>query len=302
MSRASDLFPLWALLCAGAAWTWPAPFAALRPAIEPLLGVVMFGMGITLTWSDLARVARRPGLLAFGMALQYGIMPAAGWLTARALGLGPELAAGVILVGCCPGGTASNVISWLARADVPLSVALTALSTALAVVATPLLTDLYTGRAVEVDVAGMMLSIARIVVAPVALGVLVNQRLGARLGGLRAAFPLLSVAAIALIIAIVVALSHARLAETSAAVLAAVALHNGLGLAGGYTLPRLARLPEAQCRTLSIEVGMQNSGLAVALAVAHFTPLAALPGALFSVWHNLSGSLLAAFWARRPRV
>jgi BASS family bile acid:Na+ symporter len=219
---------------------------------------------------------------------------------ATALGLPVELAAGLILVGSCPGGTASNVICYLARADVALSISLTAVSTVLAVGATPLLTRFWVGTAVEVDVAGMVASIFRIVLVPVTLGVLVNARFGARLGPLERGLPALSVAAIVLIIAIVVALSHGRLAELSAVLLVSVVLHNALGLAAGYALPWLLRLPEAQRRTLAVEVGMQNSGLGVALAVEHFTALAALPGAVFSVWHNLSGSLLAAVWSRRP--
>lgn len=297
--RVADLFPLWAALFAGAAWLAPGAFAPLRPAIEPLLGIVMFGMGVTLAPRDFAGVGRRPWMLGFGAALQFGIMPLAAWGVARALALDPELAAGLVLVGSCPGGTASNVICYLARADVALSIALTALSTVLAVAATPLLTDLYLGRSVAVDVAGMMRSILQVVIAPVALGVALNAWLGPRLRRARALLPLVSMAAIVAIIAIVVALSHARLARVSAAAGLAVVLLNALGLAGGYAVPKLLRVPEAQCRTLAIEVGMQNSGLGVALAVAHFSPLAAVPGALFSVWHNLSGSLLASFWARR---
>ena len=302
LKRATDLFPVWAILFATAAWRWPGLFVPLGPAIVPLLGVVMFGMGVTLTGREFADVGRRPALLLFGAALQFGIMPLAAFGVARALDLDAQLAAGLVLVGCCPGGTASNVISYLARADVALSIALTALSTLLSVVATPLLTELYVGRTVEVDVTGMIGSIFGIVIVPVTLGVAANAWLGGRLERVKSAFPLLSVAAIVLIIAIVLALSHERLRELTGLVVLAVALHNTLGLAGGYALPRLVGLPERQCRTLSIEVGMQNSGLGVALALQYFSALAALPGALFSIWHNLSGSLLASFWSRRPEV
>jgi len=302
LRRGIDLFPVWAVLFAGAAWAAPGAFAPLRPAIVPLLGVVMFGMGATLTPRDFAAVARRPGLLGFGLALQYGAMPLAAWLVAGALDLSPQLTAGLVLVGSCPGGTASNVITYLARGDVALSIALTALSTAAAVVATPLLTALYVGRTVEVDVLGMIGSVFRIVIVPVALGMAANVWLGRRLEPLVRFFPLVSVAAIVVIIAIVVALSHERLVAVSGSLLLAVALHNALGLGAGYGAGRLARRPEAQCRALAVEVGMQNSGLAVALAVQFFSPLAALPGALFSVWHNLTGSLLASRWARRRRL
>jgi len=269
-------------------------FAPGRPAIVPLLGLIMFGMGATLTVADFAAVVRRPARLALGALLQFGGMPALAWLVARALDLPPELATGLVLVGACPGGTASNVICFLARADVALSITLTAVSTVAAVVATPLLTELWVGAAVDVDVPGMIASIFRIVLVPVTLGVAVNTWAGERLAPVRRVFPLVSVAAIVLVIAIVVALSHERLAELSA-----VALHNAGGLALGYGASALLGLPEAQRRTLAVEVGMQNSGLGVALAVTHFTPLAALPGAVFSVWHNLTGSLLAAVWSRR---
>lgn len=299
LRRATDLFPLWAVLFSLAAWWAPGLFAPARPAIVPLLGVIMFGMGATLTLADFAEVARRPGLLALGTALQFGGMPALAWLVARTLGLGPELATGLVLVGACPGGTASNVICYLARADVALSITLTAVSTVLAVLATPLLTELWVGASVEVDVPGMIASIFRIVLVPVALGVAVNTWLGERIAPLARFFPLVSVAAIVLVIAIVVALSADRLAELSAMLLAAVALHNAAGLGLGYGVAAALRLPEAKRRTLAVEVGMQNSGLGVALAVKHFGALAALPGALFSIWHNLSGSLLASLWSRR---
>lgn len=297
--RLTDLFPLWAVLFATAAAWRPEVFAPLRPAIVPLLGLVMFGMGATLLPRDFAGVVRRPAALALGTLLQFGGMPALAFATARLLALPQELAVGLVLVGSCPGGTASNVICYLARADVALSITLTAVSTLLAVVATPLLTGFWVGTEVDVDVVGMMASIFRIVLVPVTLGVALNAWLGARLAPVKTFLPLVSVAAIALIIAIVVALSRERLAELSGLLVAAVALHNAAGLVLGYGACALLGLPESQRRTLSIEVGMQNSGLAVALAVKHFSALAALPGALFSVWHNLSGSLLAAFWSRR---
>ncbi len=303
LQRATDLFPVWALAVSATAWFAPDVFVPLRPAIVPLLGVIMFGMGITLAARDFRAVTQRPAALGLGVALQFAVMPAAAFAVARLLGLDPQLTAGLVLVGSCPGGTASNVIAFLANADVALSITLTALSTLLAVVATPLLADLYVGRSVDVDVVSMIGSVLRIVLVPVALGVATNTWLGARLGGfesVKRVFPLVSVAAICLIIGIVLALSHQRLAELSVLVVAAVVLHNGLGLAAGYALPRLLGQPERVCRTLAIEVGMQNSGLGVALAVQYFSPLAALPGALFSIWHNLSGSLLAALWSRRP--
>jgi len=299
IATATTLFPLWALAACAAAWVWPGPFAALEPAIVPLLGVVMFGMGATLTAGSFAAALRRPGVVALGVALQYLVMPLAGWAVATLAGLPPLAAAGVILVGSCPGGTASNVICYLARGDVALSITLTAASTLLAAWATPLLTWLYAGTRIEVPVAAMMGDIALVVLVPVGLGVLANTLWHDRIARLRRLMPLVSVAAIALIIAIIVALTRERLAAVGAAVAAAVVAHNGLGLALGYAAARLAGLDRRLARTLAIEVGMQNSGLGVALAAKHFGPVAALPGALFSVWHNLTGSALAAWWSRR---
>ncbi len=299
IATATTLFPLWALAACAAAWLWPAPFAALKPAIVPLLGVVMFGMGATLTAASFAEALRRPGTVALGVALQYLVMPAAGWAAATLAGLPPALAAGLILVGSCPGGTASNVICYLARGDVALSITLTAVSTLLAAWATPLLTWLWAGARVEVPVAAMMRDAAAIVLVPVALGMLANTLWHRRLARVRRAMPLVSVVAIALIIAIIVALTRERLAAVGPPLAAAVALHNALGLALGYAAARMLGLERRLARTLAIEVGMQNSGLGVALAAKHFGALAALPGALFSVWHNLTGSALAAWWSRR---
>jgi len=294
------LFPVWAVIGTALALLWPEYLTPLAPAIVPLLGVVMFGMGLTMTAQDFIEVARRPLLIASGTAMQFGIMPLAAWSVGHALGLPPELLAGLILVGACPGGTASNVITYLARGDVALSISMTTVSTLLAVLMTPALTWLYVGRSVPVPVAPMLLSIFNVVILPVVAGVVINRLWGARLAKVSGSFPAISVAAIVVIIAIVVALNAGRMAELAGPVAIAVVLHNGLGLAGGYGLARLCGFDTRVCRTIAIEVGMQNSGLGVALANQFFSATAALPGALFSVWHNLSGSLLAGYWARRP--
>ena len=292
-------FPLLALLGALFAWLFPAPLVPARPLIVPLLGLVMFGMGITLTVDSFAAVLRRPLPVALGVLLQFLLMPLLGWLLSAAFGLAPMLAAGVILLGSCPGGTASNVICYLARGDVALSITLTAVSTLLAVLATPLLTWLYVGERVPVPVAALLLSTVKIVLLPVLLGVLANRWLGRRLAPVRHWFPLLSIAAILFIIAIIVALNHAQLAGLGAGVVLVVAVHNLGGLLLGYWVPRLLKRSRTECRTLAIEVGMQNSGLAVALASQHFAAVAALPGTVFSVWHNLSGAWLASRWGGR---
>ncbi|MGE0652400.1 MAG: bile acid:sodium symporter family protein [Alphaproteobacteria bacterium] len=292
------LFPLWALLGAGAALVWPEAIAAGRPAIVPLLGLVMFGMGLTLAPRDFVAVAKRPSHVALGTALQFGIMPLAGWIVGLALGLPRDLLVGLVLIGACPGGTASNVICYLARGDVALSITLTTVSTVLAVALTPALTWLYIGRLVPVPVVPMLLTILEVILLPVAAGVALNRLMGGRLGALANIFPLVSVAAIVVIIAIVVALNAGRMANLAWVLAAAVVLHNGIGLAAGYGVPRLLGWDPRLARTIAIEVGMQNSGLGVALATQFFSAAAALPGALFSVWHNLSGSILAALWAR----
>jgi BASS family bile acid:Na+ symporter len=303
MTRIAIWFPLWALLGAGIAYWSPGLLVELKPAIVPLLGLVMFGMGVTLTLDQVVAVLRRPSLVGLGLGLQFGIMPLAAWLIGIAMDLPPELLAGLILVGTCPGGTASNLICYLARGDVALSITLTTASTLAAVVMTPALTWLLLGERVPVPALEMLLSIAQVVLAPVGLGLLVNHLLSRRAGpwqALQRLLPLVSVAAIVLIIAIIVALNASSLAQTGATVVMAVVLHNGIGLTAGYWLARRLGQDETKARTFAIEVGMQNSGLAVALAVKFFSPAAALPGALFSIWHNLSGAALASWWGRRP--
>ncbi|MEW8689926.1 MAG: bile acid:sodium symporter family protein [Candidatus Thiodiazotropha endolucinida] len=293
------LFPVWALLFSLIAYGEPDLFIDMKPAIVPLLGVVMFGMGMTLTWKNFTEILKKPVVIGFGVLMQYMVMPFAAWLIAVLSGLPPYLMAGLVLVGACPGGTASNVVCYLARGDVALSITLTTASTLLAIVATPILTWLYVGQKVPVPVASMLWSIFKIVLFPVTLGVLVNTLFGRKLGAFKHIFPLLSVLAIVVIIAIIVALNRSNLANMGMAIALAVIMHNLLGLAGGYWLPKLLGWDERVCRTLAIEVGMQNSGLGVALAVKYFSVAAALPGALFSIWHNLTGSMLAGYWSRR---
>lgn len=299
MPSARALFPIWALLISGAALLFPAPFAAGSGLIVPLLMVIMFGMGATLTPDDFRRALARPGAIALGVGLQYGLMPLIAWLVAGALALPDTVAVGLILVGAVSGGTASNVICYLARGDVALSISMTAVSTLLAVVATPLLTWLYAGQTVPVPVARMFVSIAWVVILPVAGGMAVNGLFGQHLSPIKRWFPLLSMAAIVLVIGIIVALNRSSIVDVGLALLAAVVLHNAAGLALGYGAARTLIGDETTARTVAIEVGMQNSGLAVALATQYFGAAAALAGALFSVWHNITGSALAAFWSRR---
>lgn len=300
LSAFNALFPLWALALATLAWWQPQPFAALAGSIVPLLSLVMFAMGLTLGPADFARVLGRPRPVLLGVALQFLLMPALAWVVAGALQLPPQLAAGLILVGCCAGGTASNVICYLAGADVALSITMTLLSTLAGVLLTPLLCWLYIEQSIQVDYLAMLGGIVRMVLLPVLAGVAINHCFGAVVGRLQPWLPSLAIAVIVLLIAIIVGLNHDNLGRVGPLVLAAVVLHNGLGLLAGYGCSRLLGLDERVCRTIAIEVGMQNSGLGVALALQYFSAAAALPGALFSIWHNIAGSVLASRWSRAP--
>lgn len=293
------LFPLWALLCSALAFFAPHYFIALKPYIIPLLTFIMFSMGITLTPSDLVRALTRPKAIILGVSLQYLIMPATAYLISRLLGLPTELMAGMVLVGSVAGGTASNVITFLAKGDVALSITMTLTSTLLSVLATPYLTLLYVGQTVPVPATAMLISIAKMVLIPLLFGVLFNRVLGEKRQRVEPWIPLSSMIAIVTIIAIVVALNRTNLVTVGVLVFVAVILHNGIGLCIGYSAARLMKFDKKVARTIAIEVGMQNSGLGVALASKYFAPLSALPGAVFSVWHNISGSLLAGYWSKR---
>lgn len=296
---ATRFFALWVLMAAIAAVMAPQAFLPLLPAIKWLLGLIMFGMGMTLRVADFARVVKQPKAIIAGVTLQYLIMPVAGVAVAYLLRLPPELAAGVVLLGSCPGGTASNVIVYLSRGDVALSVSLTAISTTLAPLLTPLLTYLLAGRWMEVSATALFADILQIVLLPLSLGLFLHSFAGKAIERVQPVLPLVSVVSIVAIIAAVVAANTTRLLDSGVSAAAAVVLHNILGLLGGWTTAKALGLAEAQRRAIAVEVGMQNSGLAAALATAHLSPLAALPGALFSVWHNLSGAILVSLWRRR---
>ncbi len=299
MNLITRSFPALAVLAALLAYIRPEIFDSFAGLIVPLLTVVMFMMGLNLTLKHFLTVFLQPQKIAVGTILQFLIMPLAAFLISHALSLESELLTGMVLLGCCPGGTASNVICYLARGNLALSISLTMVSTFLSVLATPFLTFLYLGQAVEVPVMDMVLSIAQVVILPVMAGLLINTYQAERLKKYSNIFPAVSVLAIVLIIGIVVALNHDNMALLSGALLVAIILHNLFGFGSAYGLSKLLHYDESSCRTIAIEVGMQNSGLAVALATQFYTSIAALPGALFSLWHNLSGSLLASFWARK---
>lgn len=269
--------------------------------IDYLLMIVMFGMGLTIRIDDFKVVFTRPKDVIVGCIAQFTIMPMTAYVLAKAFGLEAGLMAGVILVGCCPGGTASNVISYFAKGDVALSVGMTAVNTLLAPLVTPFLVFLALNETVEVDTVGMFLSMAKVVLAPLILGFAITYLRPEVTDKTSGALPLISVMAIALIVMCVISHSVDRLMTCGLAVFAVVALHNLIGYAAGYGASILAGMDRTRRRTLAIEVGMQNSGLATSIASTSFPSLAmaTVPGAIFSVWHNISGAILAGFFSRR---
>ncbi|MGA9871334.1 MAG: bile acid:sodium symporter family protein [Rhodococcus sp. (in: high G+C Gram-positive bacteria)] len=289
------------VVVAGAiALLFPDTFSGGTPAVPWLLAVIMLGMGMTMKLADFTVVAKRPWALMLGVTAQYVVMPLLGLGIATALGLSAALTAGMVLVGSTPGGTASNVMVYLAKGDTALSVAMTSVSTLLAPVLTPLLVLWLAGEYLPVDARGLFVSIMQIVLVPVVLGVVLRLLFPATVNRLLDVLPLISVAGITAVVVIVVAASADTLLSTGLLIVVAVILHNSLGLAAGYGIGKVCGIDAAGRRAVSIEVGMQNSGLAASLATVHFSPAAALPAAIFSVWHNVSGSLLAGYWSRRP--
>jgi len=269
-------------------------------AITPLLSIVMFGMGLTLKPADFLPVLKRPKDIVVGELAQFIIMPSVAWMLCKLLNLPQDLALGVILVGCCPGGTASNVMCYLAKGDIALSVGMTAVSTLLAPLLTPALVFLLAGESIDVNVAGILWSIVQVVVLPIVAGFAVSHWLGRHTQKIVPVLPMISTLAVAMIIGIVVSHNASAILGCSLLVALVVILHNLLGLGLGYLLARLIGLDRARRTAIAIEVGMQNSGLATSLATIHFAmyPLATVPGALFSVWHNFSGSIAAGVFAR----
>ncbi|SFN20828.1 bile acid:Na+ symporter, BASS family [Izhakiella capsodis] len=302
LANITRLFPLWAALLSVAAYYTPGVFTPIGPYVTWLLTLIMFGMGVTLSLDDFKRVMARPAPVIAGTFLHYLVMPLAAWALAKLFGMSADLAAGMILVGSVASGTASNVMIYLAKGDVALSVTISSVSALVGVFATPLLTRLYVDTHIQVDVAGMLLSIVQIVVIPIGLGLIFHHGLNRLVKRVEPYLPAFSMVCILLIISAVVGGSQKFIGQVGLVVVAAVIMHNVIGLLGGYWGGKLFGFDESTCRTLSLEVGMQNSGLAATLGNLYFSPLAALPGALFSVWHNLSGSLLAGYWSGKATV
>lgn len=269
--------------------------------VNYLLMIVMFGMGLTLKFEDFKVVFTRPKDIIIGAISQFTIMPLLAFLLSMIFKLPTELAVGVILVGTCPGGTSSNVMTYLAKGDVALSVGMTSVSTILAPFATPLLTLLYAGQRVNVNAVNMFISIVQVVIIPIGLGFIINRFFHKFTSHIKEILPLISVLAIVSIVAAIVSANSSRLMQVGYLIIIVVALHNCLGYLLGFIIGKLLRLDNSKCKAISIEVGMQNSGLATSLAATHFAsmPLATVPGAIFSVWHNISGSIVANIMASK---
>ena len=281
------------IIVAVAALILPPAFTWITPHISIFLGIVMFGMGMTLKLTDFKAILKNPKEVLIGALAQFTIMPALAYILAKIFALPPELAAGVILVGTCPGGTASNVMTFLAKGDVALSVSMTMTTTVLAPIITPLLTWLLAGEWIQVSLPEMIISICQIVVLPIILGIAVNSFFGESVKKISKILPLISILAIILIVGGVVSVNAQKLLAVGLLIGGVVILHNLFGYFFGFVIARLLKLNWAKAKAISIEVGMQNSGLATSLAIMHFGAAAAIPGAIFSVWHNISGALAA---------
>ena len=294
------LFPVWVLIAGAVAIVQPEIFIWFSgPFIVWGLAVIMLGMGLTLRFEDFRDVLQMPRPILLGVVCQFLIMPALAWAIGVAMELPTPFAVGLILVGCAPGGTASNVVTYIARASLPLSVLMTMCSTLAAVVLTPVLTSGYVGTMVPVDGYGLFLSTVQVVLLPVMLGIALNQFAPRLVGFVQPVAPLVAVLAIVMICASIIGQRAEEILEAAGSLLVAVGLLHIGGFSLGYFLPRIFGYPDAIRRTVSIEVGMQNSGLAVVLANQHFAnPLTAVPGALSAVTHSVIGSLLAAIWRR----
>ena len=289
----SKTFALWAIVFAVLAFYFPAEFKIFAPYIPYLLGLVMFGMGITLTFNDFGEVAKHPKSVVIGVVGQFVIMPSIAFVLAKAFDLPPDLAVGVILVGSCPGGTSSNVMTYLAKGNTALSVACTTISTLLSPLLTPAIFYVLASQWLDIDASAMFLSVLKMVLFPIFLGLVVRALFKKAIEQASQTMPLVSVISIVLILVAVVAVSKDKIVESGLLIFTVVVLHNCLGYLIGFFAAKLFKLNIADSKAIAIEVGMQNSGLGAALAATHFNPIAAVPSALFSFWHNVSGPVLA---------
>ncbi|WP_271402182.1 bile acid:sodium symporter family protein [Salinicoccus roseus] len=293
-------FGIWVIIFAILSFVLPGGFTWIAPYINLLLGIIMFGMGLTLKLTDFKRVLKAPKTVFIVVLSQYTIMPLLALGLVVLFQLPPEIAVGVILVGCTPGGTSSNVMTFLAKGNTALSVTATAVSTVLAPILTPALTLLLASAWLPVSFMDLFISIIQIVLVPIALGLAVRMLLGDHVEKGISILPLISVVGIVGVVAAVVSNNTEAIMQSGLLIFGVVILHNVLGYLIGFGLAKVLKFDLADQKAVSIEVGMQNSGLAAALSAAHFSPLSAVPAALFSVWHNISGSM-AATWMSKYR-
>lgn len=296
----SKTFAIWVIVFAFIAAQFPETFKMFVPWIPYLLGIVMLGMGLTLTFKDFGEVTRNPKAVIVGVIAQFVVMPSLAFMLAKLFQLPPDLAIGVILVGACPGGTSSNVMTYLARGNTALSVACTTISTLLAPVLTPAVFYLFASQWLDINASAMFISVLQMVLLPIFIGLVIRTIFKQKIEQFSQTMPLISVIAIVLIVTAVVAVSKDRIIESGLLIFGVIVLHNGLGYLIGYLVSRLLKLPMADSKAVAIEVGMQNSGLGAALAAVHFkaNPLIAVPSAVFSFWHNISGPILAMIFNR----
>ena len=281
----------------------PQYFSWMTSYTTIFLAIAMFGMGTSIDTRDFKKIIKNPKEVLIGSLAQFTIMPLLAWLLAITFHVNKDIALGIILVGSCPGGTASNVITHIAGGDVSMSVSMTILSTLLAPIVTPALVYLLAGRWVDVSIIAMFKSVVKVILLPVLLGISIKKINPTAVSKSKDVFPLISSLAIILIISGIIGANADKIAQSGLIVLVIVAIHNALGLLGGLLVAKLAKMDYDKATALAIEVGMQNSGLAIELASVNFAlnPLATLPGAIFSIWHNIAGSIFASIRRNKPK-
>ncbi|MCF0265088.1 bile acid:sodium symporter family protein [Acinetobacter guillouiae] len=294
-------FALWVVVFALIALCFPAAFVWMKAYIPWVLGIIMLGMGMTMTVDEFKNVLSNPKAVVIGVVAHFVVMPSVAFFLCKVFNLPPEIAVGVILVGCCPGGTASNVITYMAKGNTALSVTCTSVSTFLAPILTPAIFYVLASQWIPIDAGSMFIDILKVVIFPIILGVILRSLFKQKTEQYIQVMPLISVVAIVVIVAAIIAASKASILQSGLLILGVVILHNGLGFLLGYWASRVFNLSYPDSKAVAIEVGMQNSGLGVTLAAIHFaaSPITAVPSAIFSLWHNISGPVLATYWAAK---
>lgn len=288
-----------ALIVAAFTYFVPEIFKWATPNIPVFLSIIMVSMGLTLKLDDFRMIARYPKDVLIGILLQFTIMPLVAWGLAYVFNLPPELAVGLILLGTCPGGTSSNIMTYLAKGNVALSVSMTLCTTLLAPIVTPALTLMFAGQWIDIPAGAMVMSMLKIVVLPIILGIIINAFFSSKVEKLIHVLPLISIASMMCIMGGIIAVAGPKIASAGLLIFLLVAVHNLVGYAAGYFISLYLGMDFAKARAVSIEVGLQNAGLSTTLAVAYFTPLAAMPSVVAGIVHVISGSSLASYFAGR---